>query len=292
MLYSNKIPVLLFSIFILPAADAQTITGKLSHPVLKEVSGMTASRLHKDVLYVHNDSGDSSRFFAINASGKLLTTYFFKGSFNNRLGVLDCEDIATGPGPVAGQQYIYLADIGDNLGWRSSVQVYRFKEPAANKKNADTLKADVLQLVYPDAAQDAETILADPKQKILYLISKREDSVNIYSCPLIFSHKDKVTLKHCGKLFFEGKGSSKWIVAGSVSANGNHILLKSLEKVFYWRRKGNEPLYETLQRQPVVQNKFSAHGQQEAISFSADGKGYYITAEGKGSEIYYYALEQ
>jgi hypothetical protein len=277
---------------LLPVCAQQKIMGTLSAPVLNEVSGIAASQQRKAVLYVHNDSGDSSRFFAIDTSGKLLATYFFTGIYKGRLTVLDCEDIAMGPGPLKQQQYIYLADIGDNFSVRPSVQVYRFKEPAATNKNSVTLKADVLQLVYPDGPHDAETILIDPKQKILYLITKREDSVNMYSCPLIFNHNDKVTLAHRGKILLQGKGSGKWIVAGSISADGNHILLKSLEKVFYWPRKGNEAVSISLQRQPVIQKKFTPHGQQEAISFTADGKGYYITAEGRQSNIYYYILEK
>lgn len=290
--HKNKIPALLFAILIFPAVFAQKIMGKLSASELNEVSGMAASQLQKDVLYVHNDSGDSSRFFAISTSGKLLTTYFFKGIYKGRLSVLDCEDIATGPGPVKGQQYIYLADIGDNFSLRPTIQLYRFKEPAATNKTSDTLDAAVLHLVYPDGPHDAETILIDPKQKMILLVSKREDSVNIYSCPLMFGNNDKVTLKHCGKILLQGKGSSKWIVAGSIAANGNHILLKSLEKVFYWQRKGNEPVYKTLQRQPVKQKNFVAHGQQEAITFAAGAKGYYVVAEGKGSDVYYYPLEK
>src|SRR4051812_17611618 len=41
---------------------------------LNELSGIAASTLHSSILYVHNDSGDSSRFFAIDTGGRLLST--------------------------------------------------------------------------------------------------------------------------------------------------------------------------------------------------------------------------
>ncbi len=41
----------------------------------------------------------------------------------------DCEDVATGPGPIKGKNYIYLGDIGDNAEKRRYISVYRFEEP-------------------------------------------------------------------------------------------------------------------------------------------------------------------
>ncbi len=278
---------------LLPAQTAaqRQITGRLSAPVLNEVSGVAVSQLHQNILYVHNDSGDSSRFFAINTEGKLITTYYFKAKLNGFAGVLDCEDIAVGAGPEKGQSYIYLADIGDNFKWRSQVQVYRFKEPAL-QPTADTLTAAVLNLTYPDGKHDAETILVDPLGKLLYIISKREDSVGVFSCALNFKNKDNAVLQQHGKLHFDNKGKINWIVSGAISADGTQVLLKSLTHVYYWKRQGNEPIYTTLQRNPVIQTAFVSHGQEEGIAFSPDGNSYYVTAEGIGTAIYYYPLEK
>lgn len=44
----------------------------------------------------------------------------------------DFEDITIGPGPVPGQDYIFLADIGNNDYWRETLQVYRFPEPVVS----------------------------------------------------------------------------------------------------------------------------------------------------------------
>jgi hypothetical protein len=283
-------------IFNVVPAVAQTeikseVTGRLSSPVLSEVSGVAVSQIHNNILYVHNDSGDSSRFFAITPQGKLITTYYFKAKYNGFGGVLDCEDIAVGAGPAKGQSYIYLADIGDNFAWRPSIQVYRFKEPPLLQK-ADTLTASILTLTYPDKRHDAETILIDPLDKQLYIISKREDSVGVYSCALNFKNNDNVMLQQHGKLHFENNHKKNWMVSGAISQDGRQVLLKSLEHVYYWKRQGNEPIYTTLQRTPKIQTAFISHGQEEGISFSPDGNGYYITSEGVGTAIYYYQLEK
>lgn len=269
------------------------ITGKLSAAVLNEVSGVAISKTNKNIFYVHNDSGDSSRFFAITPEGRVVATYYFRAKFGGVAGAFDCEDIATGIGPVKGQSYIYLADIGDNYAWRPSIQVYRFAEPVVKSKTkADTLAAAILNLTYPDGKHDAETILVDPLDKILYIISKREDSVGIYNCALNFNNKDNVVLQKKGKLHFDNKGKKNWIVSGAISPDGSQVLLKSLEHVYYWKRQGNEPIYTTLQRAPIIQTSFTSHGQEEGISFSPDGNGYYVVSEGAGTAIYYCTLEK
>jgi DNA-binding beta-propeller fold protein YncE len=287
--------IVLLLLFVCSAASLlqaqRQITGRLSSPVLNEVSGVAVSQRHQNILYVHNDSGDSSRFFAINTEGKLITTYYFKAKLNGFAGVLDCEDIAVGAGSEKGQSYIYLADIGDNLGWRSTLQVYRFKEPALQPR-ADTLTAAILNLTYPNGKHDAETILIDPMDKLICIISKREDSVGVYTCALNFKNNDNVVLQQKCKLHFDNKGKKNWIVSGAISADGTQVLLKSLEHVYYWKRLDNEPIYKTLQRNPIIQTAFVSHGQEEGIAFSPDGNSYYVTAEGAGSAIFYYRLEK
>jgi len=272
--------------------DNNDIAGTLSADVLNEVSGAAVSRLYSNTFFVNNDSGDSSRFFAISFKGKLLSTFNFKGTANNALGVKDCEDIAIGPGPETGKNYIYLADIGDNSATRSSIQVYRFAEPNSLEHTTTEVTADVLDLEYPDGPRDAETIMIDPVEKMIYIISKREDTAHIYRCPLGFTDNDKVQLGLCGRVVLEGSGADKWIVSGNIAPDGNAVLLKTVSSVYYWKRSGNEPVYTTLQRKPIKQSAYAVHGQEEAITFSAAGDGYYILSEGAHSKIYFYKVEK
>ena len=272
-------------------ANLGIITGKLASPELKEVSGMAPSAIHPGIFYVHNDSGDPSRFFAVTTKGKLMATYYFTTKDHHKIHVKDCEDIAAGPGPEKGAPYIYLADIGDNMGWRNAVKLYRFKEPNLIKP-LDTVEATVFQLQYPDGPRDAETMMIDPLEKMIYILSKREDSVSLYCFPLNSNENEKIVLTYCGKLFFPGHKADKWVVAGDISANGKAVLIKTNGAVYYFKRIGRESIYKTLQRSPVQQKKFSGHGQQEAIAFAPGNKGFYVMAEGRNTPIYYYPLEQ
>ncbi|MBS1601419.1 MAG: hypothetical protein JST42_02040 [Bacteroidetes bacterium] len=211
---------------------------------LDELSGIAASPDQPGIFFVHNDSGDSSRFFAIGPDGALKAIFHFKGEPTARLGVRDVEDIAIGPGPDSGANYIYLGDIGDNNAQRGFVTVYRIKEPivtgaAGAISSADVphfeLTADPLYLNYPDGARDAETLMIDPLLRQLYIVSKREDSVHVYSTPLDFSPRVTRTLVRNANLHFPGL--DKWITAGDISRKGDQILIKSYTGVFYWRRR-------------------------------------------------------
>src|ERR1700709_2495176 len=61
---------------------------------MDELSGLVVSRRQPGILYVHNDSGDSSRFFAIGTDGSLKGIFYFTGEKALApLGVKDVEDI-------------------------------------------------------------------------------------------------------------------------------------------------------------------------------------------------------
>lgn len=268
----------------------QPVTGKLDDKALDEISGIASSSVYPDTYYVHNDSGDTSRFFAVNSSGHLKTTYYFIGDAHERLGVADCEDIAVGPGPESNKSYVYLGDIGDNRAVRKFLTVYRFNESDLSPSNAVShVAATPVHLKYPDSAKDAETLMVDPVEKLLYIVSKRKASVTVYTAPLSYKANDTLTLTRRCELHFKGIQPLKWIVAGDVSKDGKQVLLKSYVKVYYWKREGNEPIWQTMQRAPQ-ELPYEQEKQGEAIGFAPDGKSYYTTSEGINAPVYHYQL--
>lgn len=263
---------------------------KLDSEEMGESSGLAYSRIHENLLYAHNDSGDSSRFFAVTNKGVLKETFNFTGDPRIDRGVKDCEDIAIGPGPVKSKSYIYLGDIGDNGRIRKYISIYRFEEPRIGELKTTTfIKGQALQLKYPDGPRDAETLMIDPVDKLIYIISKREDSVGIYIAPLNQRLNDTVTLEKRGSVHFKGVPGLKWITAGDISADGSQILIKSYEKVFYWKRRAGEPVWETIQR-PSIELPYTLELQGEAISFNAEGNSYFTTSEGRNAIIFKYAI--
>jgi hypothetical protein len=263
----------------------------LEDPRMDETSGIAASATNPGLYYAHNDSGDSSRFFAITPDGHLQAIYYFNGDPSIALGVRDCEDIADGPGPDNGASYVYLGDIGDNNAKRKYITVYRIKEPVLHFPTPvaliDHLDVEPLVLHYPDGPRDSETLMIDPVDKLIYIVSKREDSVHVYSTPLNFRPHDTVVLTRNTNLHFSG--SNKWITAGDISRKGDQILLKSYRKVYYWTRQGGEPVWKTIQRTPTIL-PYIVEPQGEAIGFNLEGTGYYTVSEGVKPELYHYSV--
>jgi len=266
------------------------ITGTLQGKQLDEISGIAASGINNDIYYIHNDSGDTSRFFAIKPDGTVVSTIYFKGDPKEVLGVHDCEDIAVGIGPVKGKSYVYVGDIGDNNAVRSYITVYRIEEKTSWTTNSLQHAAAVpIHFKYPDGPKDAETLMIDPIEKLIYIISKRKDTVHVYTSPLLYKPNDTLVLTKRCKLYFSGIKPFKWITAGDISKDGQQILVKNYVQVFYWQRKNNEPIWKTLLNKPQ-ELPYKMEKQGEAIGFTPDGKGYYTTSEGVYSPIYYYTI--
>ena len=122
--------------------------------------------------WVHNDSGDTARVFAISGNGRDLGTFALGGAT-----ATDWEDIAVGSGPTAGVSYLYAADIGDNGQSRASIAVYRVPEPPVNAATTTPVHKTLpdvatLTFTYPDGAHDAETFFVDPVSRELFIVTK------------------------------------------------------------------------------------------------------------------------
>ena len=77
-------------------------------PVVNESSGMAISRRIPNRTYRINDSGDSGRFFAMDASGRGTKIVNISG-----FDPMDTEDMAMGPCSESAD-CIFIGDIGDN----------------------------------------------------------------------------------------------------------------------------------------------------------------------------------
>jgi hypothetical protein len=139
-------------------------------PGLPESSGLAVSRAHDGILWTHNDSGDRSEVFAVDAAGGLHGVSNIVGARND-----DWEDIAVGP--CAAGSCLYVADTGDNERKREETYIYRVVEPEPGSPSA---RAERLTVRYPDHPRDTEAIFVLPPGDV-YLVTKgRQDSQTLY----------------------------------------------------------------------------------------------------------------
>ena len=242
---------------------------------LEEASGLAASSSNPGLLWTLNDSGNRAEVLLIDDKLNIRLTCTLHNIINR-----DWEDIAVGPGPEPGKNYIYVADIGDNMAIFPYKIIYRFEEPKLQEGTSQITITKFDRVVFQlDVKKDTESLLLDPKTKNLYVVSKREKPVYVYELKYPYSTTDTLTAEKIGSIPF-GQ-----IVAGDFSADGTEVLMKNYNNVLYWKLN-NEDLATALKRNPSIV-PYEPEPQGESVTFARDGSGFYTISEKvKGEKAY------
>ncbi|HWB79158.1 MAG TPA: hypothetical protein VG755_29560 [Nannocystaceae bacterium] len=244
-------------------------------PAIVEASGLAASRAHPGVLWVHNDSGDGARVFAIYESGASLAELAIDDAI-----ALDWEDMSLGPGPDEGVDYLYFGDIGDNPELRATVQVYRVAEPDPADGSGTVTGAVMLDLNYPDGSHNAETLLVDPKTGDIVIVTKEARGPSIvFVAPFPQEEGAPIDMQAIGELAFGSATlpGSELATGGDISPDGSTIAIRTYDSVFGWRRTPTMTLEEAFAGAPCPL-PMMARTQGEALAFTTDA--YYTVSEG------------
>ncbi|MCF7810820.1 hypothetical protein K9N50_07505 [bacterium] len=258
--------------------------GIIQNDKISEASGLAKSRIYKDVLYTHNDSGGKNVIYVIDKAGKSLGELIIDGC-----KARDWEDIAVAPGPSKEKSYIYIANIGDNKAVRSKKYIYRFPEPEL--KLVDTpfrlliQDAETITFQYPDGNRDAETLLVDSITLNLYVITKREENVRIYCLPYPQSTSEVIIADFTGEL------GLTLVVGGDILSSGTDVIIKTYERVYIFNRKVTENVTDVFKNSPVVIPSYIPEPKGEGICWETDGSGFYTISEekhNKPAHLYFY----
>lgn len=239
---------------------------------IDETSGITESRSQPGTLWVEQDSGSPAELALLGHDGKVRGKLAIPNATNR-----DWEDIASGPGPQAGINYLYIGEIGDNNAQYGEYTVYRLPEPSSV---TDTPKSvERIRFKYPDGARDAETLMLDPQTKDLYVVSKREAKVHLYRLPYPQSTTEIMTAELLGELPFDGTQLGTMITSGDISSDGSEILLRSYLFIYYWSRGKGQSIADAMQRTPARELTSRLEPQGEAICFDRENNGFFTLSE-------------
>ncbi|MCB2210767.1 hypothetical protein KQI52_01495 [bacterium] len=253
-----------------PAGLDPVVLGVVQDDRITEASGMIASRRNPGWLWVHNDSGDIARLYAISAYGDSLAELQLDG-----IDARDWEDIAIGPGPGGTDDYLYVGDIGDNDNAYKNVVIYRFREPEAEEfePGIPLLIEDVerFDFMYPESPRDAETLLVDPFTSDMYIMTKRLWPVQVYRAVPIHTDRPQI-LQHVADI------TGPPIAAGDISRDGRHVIVKTYDAILHWYREDDMSIPD-LFAQPPDTLPYVTEPQGEALAFNLSGTGYYTVSE-------------
>ena len=258
--------------------------GVVSIDGLQEASGIAASRRNPGVLWVHND-GSSGAVHAVGVNGAHLATFFLGRA------VSDTEDIAVGPGPVAGVSYLY---VGDSGGKRRDVQILRIPEPIVDPGRTGSpistffSGVDAFTVSYPDGKHDAESLMVDPSSREVFIVTKQGGGARVYRANLnnVFPGS-QVQWGFVTSLPFANASG------GDISADGTQIVLRREDFVQTWERFNGEWIGTTLSRSgtgiPVIGPPLEPNG--EGIALLPNGAGYVTISEGANPVLYFFEAQ-
>jgi hypothetical protein len=249
-------------------------TGTVQGNYAKELSGMAASRENQGLYWVHNDGKNSTDIYLLDSLGKRRGTALL-----TNIATQDCEDIATGKGPDAAKNYLYLADIGDNLGDYSTHFIYRIEEPklplnASGNEDLTFNSIEKLSFAYPNNAKpNAETLMLDPITKDLLILTKANNTGLLYRFPYPQSTTATTTLTLVAELDIDKA------TAGDISSDGKEILIKNKEKIYHWNIAANSDAITTLNAINPQTVPYIAEIQGESVCFNFWNTGFLTTTE-------------
>jgi len=150
------------------------------HMDVRETSGLAEV---DGRLYTHNDSGGSNLLYEINATtGEVVRTIIVNGATNEDWEDLACDDT-----------YLYIADIGNNLGSRNDLKIYKYKILKSDLSDSGVVNADEISFTYSDQTTfsyapfttpyDAEALIAFEGQLYIFTKNWADYTTRVYSVP-------------------------------------------------------------------------------------------------------------
>lgn len=225
----------------LPAIEPEVLVAKITYDYWGklELSGIVRSRSDKNVFWIHNDSGDQPRVFAIDSTG-----HFYKSDrYQNYEGIaiggatnVDWEDIT-----MDNKGNLVVADVGNNGNDRKDLVLYVIPEPSPRASNTTWLKK--LFFKYPDQKTfadrkdfnyDCEAVFfAD--NRFHFLSKNRSDSyTKLYR--LDTEKTDEVnTLTLLDRFDIKGR-----VTAADATEDGTKLVVITYEAIWMFERTGKE----------------------------------------------------
>jgi len=244
---------------------------------IDESSGLTASRRYPGVFWTHNDSGDTPRIFAVEASGRLRGEFSVMGAEH-----IDWEAVTA---DLSG--HLYIADTGNNDNERRDLVVYRLPEPVLAIDGTFTRGAVEVdrhirfhysaQQAFPDPDArnfDAEAVFWAPHpgtgEGTLYLLTKhRSDTRTVLYRFDDLTGRDVVDL-HRVSAFDVGGAETPFggrVTGADATVGGERLAVITYHGIFIF---GRPPIGDDYFSEPIARIDFDLEvtKQTEAIAWA------------------------
>ncbi|GIH69914.1 hypothetical protein [Sphaerimonospora thailandensis] len=241
--------------------DGERLLFEFRDPRVDESSGLAVSPTRKGIVYTHNDSGDSPRFFAVGMDGRTRATFTVAGA-----EARDWEAMAATVDPDTGRGVLWLGDTGDNNGVWPDISVYKVVEPRTMRDA--TLRATRYRFRYEDGPRDAEGLMVHPRTGRLYIVSK-EFAGSVYAAPAKLRTDRVNVLRRVGP-------APLMATDAAYAPDGSSFVIRTYFSASLYRAPGK--LLAHLDMPPLRQ--------AESITYTRDGTALLTGSEGASSPVY------
>lgn len=224
---------------------------------IDEASGISRSTYHRGLFFMHNDSGDSARFFAVGQKCRTKAMFRVRNT-----SAADWEDMAAGR-----HHKLWFGDIGDNKTHRSHITLVRVREP--RKMHSRTVHGTSFQLKYADGPHNAEALMVQPRSGRIYIVTKAKSGAGIYRAPKHLS-KDRINV-------LKRVASVPFLVTGAdFQPNGRHFVIRTYSDAYlYSRIRGHGHRID-----------LPSQRQGEAIMYTRGGHALRVASEGVAQPVW------
>lgn len=250
---------------------------------LEEMSGLAASLIHKDVLWVINDSGNGEKLIAMGTDASRIATFELKGVKN-----IDWEDLASFS--INNKHYLLIADTGDNGGIRKTLQIHVFEEPKELKDGQAIEPAWSFEFKWPDGARDCEAVAVDAAKGEIFLVTKKRVPPELFRIPLqpvakmVIAEKigelpgiEPPDYKEMEKNPVYGRYRSQ-VTSAALSPTGRVLIVMNYHAIYFYVRDSSGAWTTALSTKPYSIS-FPWLPQAEAVTFNREGTAIYVGSE-------------
>ena len=263
------------------------IAGIVTDPALGELSGLARSQVLRDRYWAINDGGFGNYLLLVDGRGRVQRKLEVAGAAN-----VDWEDLASFR--WRNENWLLIADTGDNSGIREHVSLWMLREPASASGAADKAgPARELRLRYPDEPHDVEAITVDPNAGEIYLLTKRTVPAVLYRVPLsAFDDRGIVVAERVAALDLIPQPTEREIVRdGSLSryrsqvtaleldCNRRGLLVLTYDAIYRYLREPGQTWEQALAGQSPARSPLSLLPQAEAMTLDRDCKNLFVGSE-------------
>lgn len=200
-----------------------------------ELSGIVRSKTDKNVFWIHNDSGDLPRIFAIDSTGH----FYESDRYKNREGVViagatnvDWEDIT-----VDNKGNVVVADMGNNGNDRRDLVLYVIPEPSPVASNTTWMKKIFFhypdQKGFPDKADynyDCEGIFFADNHFFMLSKNRSDTFTKLYRLDAEKSEENNA-LTYVDKFNIQGK-----VTAADASPDGKRVVVITYTAIWIFEK--------------------------------------------------------